>query len=75
MVNQLWASQDKGAKDFILDGKHFGWAAIEDMWLREKKRRDNMGIRLVPKLVKAYVDRDAWTKLNVKPAKIMQVIF
>ena len=52
----------------------FGWKAIQAMWEREKAKRDNQQVRLVPRLVKAYIDRDAWTKLNVKPAKIMQVM-
>ena len=30
-------------------------------------------MRRVPKLLPAYIQRDAWTKLNVAPAKIMQV--
>ena len=74
MVNQLWASKEGGAKRFLSEeGTFFGWAQIEDMWERECDRRDANLIRLVPGLVKAYIERDAWTKLNVKPAKIMQV--
>ena len=30
-------------------------------------------MRKVPKLLPSYIERDAWTKLNVAPAKIMQV--
>ena len=30
--------------------------------------------RMVPKLRESYVLRDAWTKLNALPAKIMQVL-
>ena len=74
MINQLWASRDTGAKLFrSADGVTFGWKAISDMWGREKQRRENVQIRLVPRLILAYIERDAWTKLNVKPAKIMQV--
>jgi len=40
------------------------------MWEREKYRRDNNLIRLVPGMVNAYLVRDPWTKL--KPAKIFQ---
>ena len=29
--------------------------------------------RMVPKLRESHIIRDAWTKLNVTPAKIMQV--
>ena len=74
MINQLWASRDTGAKLFrSADAVPFGWASICDMWEREKARRDNVQIRTVPNLIQAYIERDAWTKLNVKPAKIMQV--
>jgi len=74
MVNQLWASRNGGAKDFIAGGIKFGWKNVVDMWTREKERRDTNQIRLVPGMLEAYIERDAWTKLNVKPAKIMQVI-
>ena len=76
MINQLWASQDKCAKSFLSsDGVPFGWKAIRDMWAREKERRDNDLIRIVPGLLQSFIERDAWTKLNVKPAKIMQVSY
>ena len=29
--------------------------------------------RMVPKLRETHIIRDSWTKLNVSPAKIMQV--
>ena len=76
MVNQLWASRAGGAKSFETGiGVPFGWEAILDMWDREKERRDNYHVRMVPGLVESYVERDAWTKLNVRPAKILQVTF
>lgn len=31
-------------------------------------------MRRIPKLLPSYIERDAWTKLNVAPAKIMQVL-
>ena len=34
---------------------------------------DNGLARMVPKLRETHIIRDSWTKLNVKPAKIMQV--
>lgn len=43
------------------------------MYDRECKRVDKGLARVVPKLREAYVIRDSWTKLNVAPAKIMQV--
>ncbi len=74
MVNQLWASREGGAKRLVTgNGIHFGWSVIVDMWEREVERRDMHHIRMVPELVKSYIERDAWTKLNVKPAKFMQV--
>ena len=73
MINALFASQDGGARDFTdASGKHFGWKAIIDMYLRECKRRENGTVRMVPRLREAYILRNSWTKLNVTPAKIMQ---
>lgn len=73
-MNQLWASRDGGAKKFVTAaGERFGWDSIVNMWDREKERRDTNQIRLVPGLLESYIERDAWTKLNVKPAKILQV--
>ena len=53
----------------------FGWQAIIDMYHRECQRRNNGLARMVPRLREIHVLRDAWTKLNVHPAKIMQVYF
>ena len=75
MVNQLHASHEKRAKSFTLGAgqPNFGWKQIEDMWEREKRRRDMGHVRMVPGLLQSYIERDSWTKLNVRPAKIMQV--
>lgn len=55
------------------DGIHFGWDTIEDVY-RADMTRANYGLsRRVPKLKYSYIVRDAWTRLNVMPAKIMQV--
>ncbi len=51
----------------------FGWNVIINMWLRECERLNTGVARRVPKLLPSYIERDAWTKLNVAPAKIMQV--
>ena len=73
LINQLWASQPSGAKSFKTgDGVGFGWPVIEAMWMREKEKRDNHQIRMVPALIYSFIKRDPWTKLNVPPAKIMQ---
>ena len=45
------------------------------MYHRECQRRSNGLARMVPRLREIHVLRDAWTKLNVHPAKIMQVCF
>jgi len=55
------------------DGTTFGWKAILNLYSRECQRRDQGCARMVPKLREVHVLRDAWTKLNVLPAKIMQV--
>ena len=55
------------------DGTKFGWKATLDLYSRECQRRDKGCARMVPKLKEVHVLRDAWTKLNVLPAKIMQV--
>ena len=74
MINALFSSQDGGTKCFTnKNGTHFGWKVILDMYSRECSRRDNGNARMVPRLREAYVLRDSWTKLNVMPAKIMQV--
>jgi hypothetical protein len=71
IINQLWASRDGAAKQFeSAEGWKLGWEAIIGMWEREKAKRDSNQILY---LLESYVQRDAWTKLNVKPAKIMQV--
>ena len=44
-------------------------------YYRECQRRNNGLARMVPRLREIHVLRDAWTKLNVHPAKIMQVYF
>ena len=43
------------------------------MYKREIERRKPGAARMVPRLRESYVLRDAWTKLNVAPAKVMQV--
>ena len=74
MINSLFSSQSGGTKSFCNDkGTGFGWKAIFDLYTRECSRRDVGTARMVPKLRESYVLRDSWTKLNVMPAKIMQV--
>ena len=69
MVNALFSSQSGGT----IGGEKFGCKAIADLYARECQRRENGEARMVPKLHEAYVLQDSWTKLNVLPAKIVQV--
>ena len=73
MINALHSSREKGTKLFRHKGCTFGWAEIYKMWLRECDRRSKGTARMVPKLRETHIIRDPWTKLNVAPAKIMQV--
>lgn len=73
LINALFASKKTGARNFTNNGVKFGWDQIIAMKAREDERRDKGVPRMVPKLLQSYIDRDSWTKLNVKPAKIMQV--
>ena len=43
------------------------------MYKRECEKMAKGLARSVPKLREIHIIRDAWTKLNVAPAKIMQV--
>ena len=75
MVAALYSSRDDGGtKHFVnSDGVHFGWESIEDVYRIDMMRAKNGKSRRVPKLKYSYIVRDAWTRLNVLPAKIMQV--
>ena len=75
MVNALYSSRVGGSKQFLLEGICFGWQAIIDLYQRECGRRNSGAARMVPKLREVHVLRDSWTKLNVHPAKIMQVMY
>ena len=75
MISQLYQSRTSATRDFEFQGVHFGWKALEDMYRRELARiKANMLVR-VPGLKESHIVRDIWTCLNVKPAKIMQVMF
>ena len=43
------------------------------MYKQECKRVNDGLTRMIPKLKEVHVIRDSWMKLNVTPAKIMQV--
>ncbi|XP_019856162.1 PREDICTED: uncharacterized protein LOC109584761 [Amphimedon queenslandica] len=72
MINALFSSKPGGTKSFLMDGVTFGWSSIIKMFERECERINSGSTRMVPKLKEVHVIRDAWTKLNVTPAKIMQ---
>ena len=74
MIAALYSSKKGRTKAFMYEGVEFGWEVIEDMFARELTRVDAGLPRRVPGLRESYVYRDIWTRLNVKPAKIMQVI-
>ena len=73
MINALHSSRDNGTKSFQQHGVTFGWKDIYKMWVRESDKRKAGHARMVPKLRESHIIRDSWTKLNVAPAKIMQV--
>lgn len=73
MINALHSSKDEGTKQFTLNGIRFGWSTIKAMYYRECERAKQGLTRMVPKMKEVYIIRDSWTKLNVAPAKIMQV--
>ena len=47
---------------------------LQEMFNCECERADKGVARMVPKLREVHIIRDSWTKLNVAPAKIMQVL-
>ena len=51
----------------------FGWQTVDDLYQQELERVSQNLTRMVPRLKEAHCLRDAWTNLNVHPAKIMQV--
>ena len=73
MINALHSSQVGGPKNFTSEGQSFEWQAIVDMFERECQRVRDGNARMIPKLHEAHIIRDSWIKLNVTPAKIMQV--
>lgn len=58
---------------FDIGGVNYGWKGLEDLFLREVERARTNQLRRVPDLKESHIHRDCWTRLNVKPAKIMQV--
>ena len=75
MINALFSSKSGGTKLFKRGSQNcaFGWDTIVAMYQREVSRAKQQLTRMVPRLKEVHCVRDAWTKLNVSPAKIMQV--
>lgn len=74
MIAALYLSRaSKSSNRFECGGVQFGWEVIEDMLKREVARMKKNQLPRIPGLKESYVYRDSWTRLNVKPAKIMQV--
>lgn len=73
MVSALYSSKQERTKNFVCNGVTFGWSTVEEMFEREMQRAQSGSLKRVPGLKESYVYRDIWTRLNVKPAKIMQV--
>ena len=75
MVSALFSSGGGMGKTkfFCNKGDMFGWDTIARLWKREEERAERGLMSEVPKLKERYIKRDSWTRLNVAPAKIMQV--
>ena len=75
MISALYQSRPSGGVScFNRSGFSFGWQAIEGLLQREVARIQSNMLPRVPGLKESFVHRDPWTRLNVKPAKIMQVL-
>lgn len=72
MISQLHQSRQGGSKNFYNGDINFGWKAIEDLFSREIQRMKEGNRVWVPGLKSNFIYRDSWTRLNVRPAKIMQ---
>ena len=73
MIAALYSSRKQSTKEFTKDNHQFGWKTVETVFAQEMERAENGLSRKVPGLKYAFVYRDSWTRLNVLPAKIMQV--
>ena len=70
MVAALYSSKKGRTKLFNFEGTSFGWEVIEK---REVDHAKAGHYCREPGLRENYIYRDVWTRLNVKPAKIMKV--
>lgn len=73
MIAALYSSRPQGTKEFTQDSVQFGWKTIQKVFAEDLERAQNGLSRKMPGLKYAHMYRDNWTRLNVRPAKIMQV--
>ena len=73
MIAALYSSKCDGTKEFTKDGTTFGWKSIENVYKADLLRAKGGISRRVPGLKFFHIIRHSWTRLNVLPAKIMQV--
>ena len=73
MVSALHSSRTGGTRNFCNNGQCFGWNSIVNVWLRDLERTKKGGLTRLPGMQERYIQWDSWTRLNVKPSKIMQV--
>ena len=73
MIAALYSSREEGTKAFENSGMAFGWRTIEKVYNQDMELAKKGLSRQVPGLKYSYIVRDGWTRLNVLPAKIMQV--
>ena len=72
MIAALYSSRRDGTKEFSKSESHFGWYTIGAVYRSDLTRAQDIS-RRVPGLKYSHVVCDSWTRLNVLPAKIMQV--
>lgn len=74
LVNSLFASRPGGTKALQLqpNGNMFGWKSIVSLYERDKARQAKGQMRRVRGLLKSFIVRDSWTKMNCFAAKILQ---
>ncbi len=74
MITALYRSRiNGGTKEFSKERVRFGWSTVEAVYKSDLCRAKGGISRRVPGLKFSQVVRDSWTRLNVLPAKIMQV--
>lgn len=77
MVSALFQSRPRergGTRMFSIGGQDFGWQVIEAMYHRDMTRIKAGQCSRIPKVKESHIVRDSWTRLNVLPSKVMQVI-